>query len=149
MKKFLLSALLLLLLSGCAKTADDTNLLTGIGMPVFEGYSTLYDTGNGYYAVEYTDTTYYYSVMTGEAEAERYLKIYILDESGAVTGENTLYDDPISSPLGVCERGFYMRSGEKLYLADWSGNILAEADGISQDALCAVSGKCIYLAEWS
>lgn len=147
MKKALLILFALLSLAGCAKNEDNPNMLTGIGMPVFEGYPTLYETDDGYYALDYTDTTYYYSVLTGEAEAERYLKIYNLDENGAVLGETTLYDDPIASPIGVCERGFYMRSGETLYFADWSGKILAEADGIGQDAMFTVSDGGAYLAD--
>jgi len=147
MKKTMMILSLLLLLTGCAKNEDDPNRLTGIGMPVFEGYSTLYHTDDGYYAVDYTDTTLYYSVLTGEAEAERNLKIYTLDENGVVTCENTIYDDPISSPIGVCERGFYMRSGETLYLADWSGKIVAEAEWSADQCEIAVTENGIAVRE--
>lgn len=146
MRKYLLIPLILCILAGCSKTEDNPNLLKGIGMPVFEGYSTLYETDDRYYAVEYRDTTYDYSVLIGDKDAEQYLKIITLDENGDVLGETEVKSETIASPAEVNNLGFYMKSDNSLYLVDWSGSIAAATEEVDPNAdITALLNGCAVL----
>lgn len=147
MKKALLILFALISLAGCAKNEDNPNLLTGIGMPVFEGYPTLYETDDGYYALDYVDTIYSYEVIYEGAEGERYLTITSLDKNGAVLEETVLTEGPIASPIGVCDRGFYMQQGKTLYLADWSGTVTASAEILTNNSTVTVTSDGILIAD--
>ncbi|MBR4961123.1 MAG: hypothetical protein IKY52_09520 [Clostridia bacterium] len=128
MKRLWFLLILAFCLTGCGKEADP-EILTGIYTPVWEAdYTAVWEREDGYYAVDYRDTSLDYEVLTGEEEAEVWFRILELDGEGNILEETPLDMGAFSAPSAVGNRGIYMLAEETLYHIGWDGNVIASAD---------------------
>lgn len=126
MRKILLFITLILLLSGCGRE-EKSDILTGIYEPAIEdGFTALYESEDGYYAVLYANNEWSYDVCLMGAPLKKYFNILKMDENGIVLGKEPLDMESFNAPTAVGQRGFYMIAEDILYHIGWDGTIVSK-----------------------